>query len=211
MTCDRDPPSPADEQRFERLPRERAILEALADPIRWATLAVLLEDESPRTGAALAGEVANRIGDGTDDEDPVSVERMRLELRHVHLPKLEAAALVACEDATGRIAPGEDADRVAALVTDRDEFPEALPVATDPCGRAALEVLATRDEPLPLEDLGRRLDAVGAVDRSLETVLIELHHRHLPALASRALVEYDAETRTVTPLVKADDLPVAER
>jgi hypothetical protein len=77
---------------------------------------------------------------------------------------------------------------------------------TDPRGRAALSLLASRDEPLALERLGRRLREERSVEVSLEPLLVELHHRDLPKLAAHSLVEDDADRRTVLPLGKANEL-----
>ncbi|WP_394742667.1 DUF7344 domain-containing protein [Natronococcus roseus] len=203
MNCDRD--SYSQVEGFEGLPGEETILEALADPIRWATMASLLEGESPRPVADLADEVANRVTARTGGRTR-SVERVRSELVHVHVPTLAGADLVSYDRSDGRVWPDGDADRIAELVRERDGFPEALPALTDPRGRAALSLLASRDEPLSLERLGRRLREERAVEVPLETLLIELHHRHLPKLAARSLVEYDAERRTVLPLGKANEL-----
>lgn len=84
MNCDRDSCSQA--RGLEGV-SEETILEALADPIRWATMASLLEGESPRPTADLAREVVDRIADGTESGG-LSVERVRSELVHVHVPTL---------------------------------------------------------------------------------------------------------------------------
>ncbi|MDG5820644.1 hypothetical protein [Natronococcus sp. A-GB7] len=203
MDCDRDSYSKV--WGIQGLPGEETILEALADPIRWATMASLLEGESPRPVADLADEVADRVVDGTEDRTHSS-ERVREALVHVHVPTLAEADLASYDRADGRVAPGENADRIVELARERDGFPEALPALTDPRGRAALSLLASRDEPLSLEGLGRRLREERAVEIPLETLLIELHHRHLPKLAAHSLVDYDAERHTVLPLEKANEL-----
>lgn len=204
MNCDRDSCSQA--WGLEGLPREETVLEALADPVRWTTMASLLEGDSPRPIADLAREVADRVADGAGGRKR-SAERVRSELVHVHVPTLARADLVSYDRSGGRVSPDGNADRIVGLVRERNGFPDALPALTDPRGRAALSLLASRGEPFSLEELGRQLCEEGAVEIPLETLLIELHHRHLPKLAAHSLVEYDAERRAVLPLGKANELP----
>lgn len=67
--------------------------------------------------------------------------------------------------------------------------------------RVLLEVLSDRGRPTSLEALGSavddRLDPDGTVHDSERELRILLHHKHLPALASAGVVDYDHERQRV--------------
>lgn len=69
-------------------------------------------------------------------------------------------------------------------------------------------VLAALADPIRWATMASLLEGKSSrpVEVSLGTLLIELHHRHLPKLAAHSLVEDDAERRTVLPLGKANEL-----
>ncbi|AGB38721.1 DUF7344 domain-containing protein [Natronococcus occultus] len=68
------------------------ILDALASDRRRTALSVLADAESALSRVALARAVADREADG--EPTPDAVDDCRIELHHVHLPKLAAAGLI---------------------------------------------------------------------------------------------------------------------
>ena len=61
--------------------------------------------------------------------------------------------------------------------------------------RQVLATLSETQEPLSVEELGRRLSDV---DSQVERVQLELHHTHLPKLDEAGLVDYDTGSGSVT-------------
>jgi hypothetical protein len=83
-------------------PPERDYYRLLADDRRRTALGVLTEREPPITLEALAEEVAARESDaGGREADPV--DRIRVELHHVHLPVLAENDLVEYDWRAGRV------------------------------------------------------------------------------------------------------------
>ncbi|WP_135820946.1 DUF7344 domain-containing protein [Halostella litorea] len=66
--------------------------------------------------------------------------------------------------------------------------------------RRVVEHLQSRDpRPVSLDELAEKVykpPPDGERPRDKETVVIQLHHVHLPKLASQGIVTYDAEART---------------
>ena len=70
------------------------IMDTLADPQRRQLLAVLRRRETPEQLSTLARHLAHR----TEGEKPEFVERIHLQLYHVHVPKLVDTGFVSRED-----------------------------------------------------------------------------------------------------------------
>ena len=70
------------------------IMDNLADPQRRQLLAVLRRRETPERLSTLARHLAHR----TEGEKPEFVERIHLQLYHVHVPKLVDTGFVSRED-----------------------------------------------------------------------------------------------------------------
>lgn len=82
-----------------------AVLSCLADERRRIVVATLVERDEQMDLADLAAAVADERRDGADrdddaegnsgdDQPPDAAEKLRIELHHAHLPKLDAARLV---------------------------------------------------------------------------------------------------------------------
>jgi hypothetical protein len=102
------------------------VFEALsAEPRRW-TVASLL-DAPP--GAELALPAAARPpGAATDGGSPdAGAERLRLELVHVHLPKLADPGFVEWDRDPLRVARGPRFEEVAVVVESLDDSADAVP------------------------------------------------------------------------------------
>jgi DNA-binding transcriptional ArsR family regulator len=85
-----------DDARFAALleagDRADAVVDCVAEARRQTVLAVLESRSDPLTRTALAAAVATRDANGTPAAD--RVDAVRVELHHVHLPKLDDAGLV---------------------------------------------------------------------------------------------------------------------
>ncbi len=101
-----------------------AVLSSLADKRRRVVLTTLSVNGAPMDRLDLAAEVAGKVG---DDDTPATVEDVVLGLHHVHLPKLEAAGLVACDADEGTVAfEGHPALDEEWLVAGADDAPRAI-------------------------------------------------------------------------------------
>lgn len=68
--------------------------------------------------------------------------------------------------------------------------------------RLALVVLVERTAPVELDELAadvaaREAESIATDDETIEHVAIELHHAHLPKLASAGVLEYSPETNLI--------------
>lgn len=131
-------------------------------------------------------------------------------LRHVHLPKLEAADLVHVEEETLSLGPHEDVhsgplDAQFLGVVRQDVWSAVAAASSNQWRRAVFDALARSGKPLTL---GQVADIIGTSpprDAATETGAVDgtdievvLHHMHLPVLAESGLVTYDRERRTVS-------------
>lgn len=92
-------------------PPEDDLYGALADPRRRCVVTTLSERNEPLSLTELAREVAARESNGETTPDGV-LQRIRIDLYHVHAPKLAAADLIEFDHATNTIAPAENDVRV---------------------------------------------------------------------------------------------------
>jgi hypothetical protein len=108
------------------------LLTLLASPQRRRVLTLLLDAPSIEGDAGTLLESLRRIGDRDNDPDAPMAdgsgdEQLRTALEHVHLPKLDAAGVVAWDRVAGRVARGpafDDAEPVVRLLYDsRDDLP----------------------------------------------------------------------------------------
>ena len=192
-----------------------ALFDCLADRDR-RYLAGLLSRRAPDT--VTRGELATALAARKYDSERQQVtdeERKRAltTLHHAHLPKLEAAGLIASADDGDAVAirdhPAFRDPSIQEIVgggTDADpESVDALFGALRaPRRRTTLDVLSHQFGPIHVETLSRE---VGARERDttqaavsvsdVEDVLASLYHNHLPCLSGAGLVEYDADEGTV--------------
>jgi len=137
-------------------------------------------------------------------------QQASISLYHVHLPKLTAAGLVE-RDGDGEIAlsdPRLVRHPAVAAVLERhgssptDDLDDLLSALADPRRRRLLGILRGRETPLSPRDLAEALaeereetDPRGRADA--ESILIDLGHVQLPALAEAGLVAFDGHGEPV--------------
>jgi len=167
-----------------------AVLQSLADRRRRAALTQLLAAR----GSTPVDILATRVAAAEPGGKPVDAERRRdvaLDLRHVHLPHLDAVGLIDLSDdgaiATERAARFERALGLADGVADPDAAIDAL---ADHRRRAVLRHVASNDGAMDLDALATRIAAESGADR--DAAAIELHHSHLPKLDDAGFLAYDA-------------------
>jgi len=173
-----------------------AALSALADGRRRTALAQLLTARGRTPVDALAIRVAAvEAGVSPIDVDADRHGDVAIDLRHVHLPKLDDVGLIDLADggaaATDRAARFERVLEAVESVSDPDAALDAL---ADRRRRYVLEHVARVDELIDLADLA---DRIAQSDDDRDDVAIDLHHRHLPKLDDAGFLAYDAEGRRV--------------
>ncbi|WP_049926099.1 DUF7344 domain-containing protein [Halopiger goleimassiliensis] len=197
----------------------------LGDSTRRYLLSRLLEAADPGDDLAsveavsvdvLARDVASLVHSHpivTDEQ----VARVRVELVHRHLPHLESAGIVTCEEREGsRVVSTEDHpvlehewvrtlldDPSGGVIDDERVLDRTLEALQTPRRHTVCAVLARRRGRVPVTDLATMVvaeeDEVRIVDVSAsdaERTAIELVHGHLPALADAGLVRFDRDDRT---------------
>ena len=172
-----------------------AVLQSLADHRRRAALTQLLAAR----GSTPVDILATRVAAAETGGKPVDDEHRRdvaLDLRHVHLPHLDAVGLIDLSDdgaiATERAARFERALGLADGVADPDAAIDAL---ADHRRRAVLRHAAGNDGAIDLDTLATRIAAESGVDR--DAAALELHHCHLPKLDDAGFLAYDADDHRV--------------
>lgn len=182
----------------QKRPRTR-VLQLLADPLQRQVLAVLATQDGSMTVRELAAKLV-ATGQGG------SAESVRAKLRHVHLPKLEAAGFVSWDQSravvTGDTGPTYTERELLRVVEAVDEgWGDVLETVTCERRRTVLAVLDSRSE-LSLDDLAREVAAREAAGSppspGIDDLRLQLHHVHLPKLEQAGVVDYDPENRTVT-------------
>lgn len=181
-----------------------AQMDCLTTVRRRRAIRLLADRSAPLTEHQLAARLAARArGNDLDGVDEDVVRETQLSLRHVDLPKLAEAGLVAWDRAEATVTPTDhpilaDEQFQELLQTAEDAVVEA--VATEPC-RDVLSVLSETAGDVTEAKLARRLatrepgreSSSDAVERSR----LRLHHAVLPQLEAADLVERDGEAGTV--------------
>jgi hypothetical protein len=165
----------------------------------------------------LADRLADRLADQpadqfADDNGPPDERRLRVDLHHTHLPKLDDAGLLDYDADRGLLQPGSGS-QFEAIHSAIEEYRTAdRPVSLDALfdlladfrRRTAFLTLCSHGD-LSLPDLA---DEVAVAERG-ETLLeidpdevlrvyLSLYHRHVPKLADEGLVAYDQDDDYVT-------------
>ncbi|EMA58288.1 DUF7344 domain-containing protein [Halorubrum lipolyticum] len=83
------------------------ILTVLAERRRRLLLRLLRDARTPLPVTELAERIGEYESGGPESSDPLSI---RLRLRHAHLPKLEAAAVVEFDEGKGTVRPARNFD-----------------------------------------------------------------------------------------------------
>lgn len=163
---------------------------------------------SDRAGSVTEQQLAARLaaaarGTSTADVSHDAVQDTRLGLRHVDLPKLEAAGLVAWEEDDAIVTATDhpilaDPTFQRLLEEGQDTVVEVL--ASERC-RETLTSLATADghvtETELARDLAGRLADDAPDDRVVERARLKLYHAVLPKLEAASLIERDEDAETI--------------
>jgi hypothetical protein len=182
-----DPP----DDHATRHPR-RGVVDALANARRRAALSAVTTRAGPVPDSALTEAVWAAENDGATETAPdAELERLRIELHHCHLPKLEAAGLIVRTD--GRVETGPVEHDLTVNAPWSDGFDRRL---DHPNRRDAVDALEAVDGPTSLSALAATLAADGSRERQLELELA-LHHVHLPTLDRMGVVRYDPDHKRV--------------
>ncbi len=187
-------PSSSDHSADERTDADRLpVDERLGSDRRSLTLDVLTGLETVVELSELAAGIGVREL-GFDDADSATIERIAIDLHHVHLPALAEASPLEYDPSSRRIDPSGLEANAASVV-------EARRSARDESLRTVLDSLPDDGE-IRLEVLSRRVaeETASETDSHANAVACQLHHRYLPALADAGHVRYDPEAHTVEPL-----------
>lgn len=174
-------------------------------------LEILHDRTMPVTEEELAARVARSSGAGT--APTTSREEAHVRLRHVDLPKLADAGLVAWDEDDGTVTaaaypPPYDGtglhDSAFGRVDEREDDEGTAVAVNVPEGRrgAVLTILESRNAPQRRDDLAREVAAREADGEPstevVEEVQVTLHHVHLPKLDDAGLIDYDADEGMVS-------------
>lgn len=174
--------------------RRRRILQILADrvsPVDEEELAIRLA----------AAERETSLQSVRDEE----VQSLRADLRHHQLPMLEKVGLIARDGETVTTTDHrvfEDRQTRQLIEAEDDGWDSVIDCLAAERRRIVLAVLEGRTEPMARADLARevaRRESTGEPsDDEVKTVLVSLHHVHLPKLANAGLVEYNGTDEPVS-------------
>lgn len=172
----------------------------LSSPRSRSVLSVLSDRPDGVGVSELATLLARREEDASARGVPETErERVRTSLHHRHLPKLEGASLVECED--GEVRPGArlSDDDVVETALDLDLDPETADAVFELLAaerrRTLLELLANGSD-YTVSDLASVLAAVS--DTTERDAEISLLHNHLPKLERAGVISHDRDTRRVS-------------
>lgn len=187
------------------------VLEALSKG-RCRRVIAALDERSPVSEDELARLIAasERVTDPADVGEQ-RAKTVRTELRHVQLPQLAEAGLVAWNRDAGTVAASRvlpDDDRRTVVEMHDDVWNGLFECLASRRRRAALDALREEGpmtEVALAREVARREDGTTPSD----DVLISLDHVHLPMLAEAGLVEVDSDRETVS-YEGASILPVAD-
>lgn len=191
------------QDRRERSGRDE-VLDCLTDGRRRESLSILAD----REGALRERDLAEAIAAAeSDDVTESAVRTVTVELRHLHLPKLDEAGLVAWdpdgETVTAADHPLFEDSRLRQLVeADDPEWDAVLEAVANGRRRSVLAALRSVGGPLQRDALAHAIadgeDGSRPSPETVDDLRVQLHHVHLPKLEAAGLVEYDAAEGTVT-------------
>jgi DNA-binding transcriptional ArsR family regulator len=181
------------------------VFETLAHERRRAILRIL-----DRLTRAKPEELATHlVAEETDtplmEVTPIEAEQVRQDLTHVHLPQLEDAGLVTRRERgiTTTAHPALQDPKITRLIeTDAPDWDAVLTGLADKRRRIALSMLYRHEGPMDRVDLATQVTGKLRGDRkpeiSVEAILQNLHHVHLPKLEVAGLVTYDVDAEMAT-------------
>lgn len=181
------------------------VFEALGHRRRREILRIL-DRVSRASPAELATHlVAAETGQPLMDVSRPDAEDALVDLLHAHLPRLEDANLVTRTDdrvETTEHPALQDPKIEAMIASDASDWDDVVDCLADERRRVALSTLYRTGAPMDRTDLAVAVAESDQTDTessiSVEDVLVEMHHLHLPKLEAAGLVSYDAEAETVT-------------
>lgn len=183
------------------------VFDCLTESRRRETIEALCSADGALSERELAAALAG--DDGIAAGDPETVQAA---LRHVHLPELEELDLVDWSSVDGTVSLGNhpilDNEQFRSLLASEDDrWDRATTVHADERRRAVVEALSAGGTPTTRTELAEQLAAAADVDDGAraDRLAVQLHHIHLPKLASVGLLTYDAAEGTVVP---DDDMDV---
>lgn len=182
------------------------VLDVLTDARRRRVLDIVV-DRGTATEADLAAELAVTGTVTSQGSGRNATRTLRIDLRHVHLPKLADAELVSWDRTNASVTTTDDPCFDAPwfgqlLEIDGERWDDAIAAVANDRRRVVLAVLEsedgrqTRDE-LAYDVAAREADGEPSVD-VVASVRVQLHHVHLPLLDDAGVAEYDVETGTVS-------------
>lgn len=153
-----------------------------------------------RNEAITEGDLADRLATA---QDSTSDGSLRIRLHHLHLPKLADMGLVEWDDAAQEVAPTEHSVYDALDDSEPDDDRDSIaPVLADDRRRTIVAIVYAENSPVTRAELAHELASLEAAGEPaasrVETVTLQLHHRHLPKLAEAGLLEYDRADGTIT-------------
>ena len=178
------------------------VLNCLAAGRRRSILA-LLDRAAPMTVDELtrALDAVDGGAEGTDDSTD-DRERIRVGLRHLHLPRLDEAGLVEW-DPSGRTVDVADHPAIDEpgfeqfLNTTDTESDDTIACLVDEHQRTILEILESNGGELAVEQLAREASRRGPSEPD-EEIQTMLHHVSLPRLDESGLVDYHVDDGRVS-------------
>lgn len=164
-------------------------------------------------------ELAERLAtpESASTADPSAVDAVRIRLHHVDLPKLADMGLLDWDKEAREVSPTDHpvyddsfADEDGSVASQASTNPALV----DDRRREILAVIESEDGPITREALARNVaarDADGEPSESrIESVLVQLHHCHVPKLVDAGLLEYDRSDGRIT-YQGPSELPPASR
>ena len=180
-----------------------AVLEALANHRRRRVLRVLRNEGRTSLEDVATRLVAQETGTALLDVTRSDVEKVLGELAALHLPRLTEVGLVDRQDRTVAITehPALQDPKVEPLLEpDTPEWDTVLDCLANEYRRVTLTTLIRNGRMMRRRQLAAEVAAMVHGDDDddvVESVLHDLHHRHLPKLAEAGLVWYDIDEEMV--------------
>lgn len=186
-------------------PPRNEVFEALAHERRRAMLRVLDRLTQVQPEELATHLVAAETDTSLMEVTPTEAEQVLHELEHIHVPRLVDASLVTHNDGaiTTTEHPALQDPKVTRIIeTNAPGWNAVLECLADKARRIALSAIYRSDGPidrvsLATEVTGKLRDESGR-DLSVESVLLDLHHLHLPKLEAADLITYRVDTEMVT-------------
>jgi DNA-binding transcriptional ArsR family regulator len=186
--------------------RSQKHLADLTDKTRRRIVRILSE----QTGTVTEQELAKQLQNTFANSKPAvtaseRMEKLRIRLHHVHLPKLEESELIEWDKDDQTVAAINDSKQIVSKVEKRvladgeDGFGVAL---FGDRLQAELTLLRSKEGPLSRMDIAEEVASIESdgqpSEALIEDINVQLHHHHLPKLQEAGLIEYNTDDATVT-------------